>query len=156
MNKQRQEVDTTVAYLCWACACVGLCGMHRFYVGKIGSGLLYLFTGGLLGFGQFIDLFFIPGMTRNRNLYLWHQATVESRLNNPNVTLVEKKESDPMLILLKAAAAHNNVLSIGQAMIATELPIDQVEKLLEKAMKQGLVHIDNDDQTGSIRYHFDV
>ena len=156
MNEQKQKVDTTVAYLCWACGFVGLCGMHRFYVGKVGSGLLYLFTGGLLGFGQFIDLFFIPGMTRERNLYLWHQATVESRLNSPKVTLVEKKESDPMLILLKTAAAHNNVLSIGQAMIATELPIDQVEKLLGKAMKQGLVHIDNDDHTGSIRYHFDV
>jgi hypothetical protein len=61
-----------------------------------------------------------------------------------------------MLILLRAAATHNNVLSVGQAMLATELPLDQVEVLLSKALKQGLAHIDNDEQTGAVRYYFDV
>ena len=30
--------------------------MHRFYMGKIGTGILYLFTGGLLGIGYLYDL----------------------------------------------------------------------------------------------------
>lgn len=34
---------------------LGIFGAHRFYVGKIGTGLLYLFTGGLLGIGALID-----------------------------------------------------------------------------------------------------
>ena len=42
-----------------------------------------------------------------------------------------------MLVLLKAAAANNNVLSVGQVMLATELPIDRVESLLSQALKQG-------------------
>lgn len=156
MNQQKQEVDPGVAYILWAFGLMGFCGIHRFYSGKITSGLIYFFTLGFFGVGQVIDLVLIPGMTRERNLYLLYEATVKSRNNSPQVTLVEKEKADPMLVLLKAAATHNNVLSIGQAMLATELPLDQVEGLLNKALKQGLVHIDNDEQTGAVRYYFDV
>lgn len=41
------------------CFFVGLLGIHRFYVGKIGSGLLWMFTGGLLGIGAIVDFFVI-------------------------------------------------------------------------------------------------
>ena len=156
MNQQKQEVDPGVAYILWAFGFMGFCGIHRFYSGKITSGLVYFFTLGFFGVGQFIDLFLIPGMTREKNLRLLYEATVEARNNSPQVTLVEPEKIDPMLVLLKAAATHNNVLSIGQAMLATELPIEEVERLLNKALKQGLAHIDNDEQTGAVRYYFDV
>lgn len=38
---------------------LGGLGAHRFYVGKTGTGILYLFTGGLLGFGWVIDIILI-------------------------------------------------------------------------------------------------
>lgn len=155
MNQQKQEVDSGVAYILWAFGLMGFCGIHRFYSGKITSGLIYFFTLGFFGFGQFIDLFLIPGMTKERNLRLMYEAAIESRNTSPQVTLVQN-EIDPMLVLLKAAAANNNVLSIGQAMLATELPIEEVEELLKKSLKQGLAHIDNDETTGAVRYYFDV
>ena len=35
---------------------VGVLGIHKFYLGQIGPGILYLFTGGLCGIGLIIDL----------------------------------------------------------------------------------------------------
>lgn len=34
----------------------GLAGLHRMYVGKVGSGIVYLFTGGVFFIGTVIDL----------------------------------------------------------------------------------------------------
>lgn len=40
---------------------LGLFGIHRFYLGKWGTGLLWLFTGGLLGIGWAYDFCTLNG-----------------------------------------------------------------------------------------------
>ncbi len=39
------------------CLVFGCVGVHRFYAGKIGTGLLYACTGGLFGIGWLCDTF---------------------------------------------------------------------------------------------------
>ena len=39
------------------CICLGFLGVHNYYVGKIGKGILYSFTCGLFGVGWIMDIF---------------------------------------------------------------------------------------------------
>jgi hypothetical protein len=54
--------STAVAYV--LLIVVGVLGIHRFYIGKVGTGILYLLTGGILGIGIIVDLFTLAGQVR--------------------------------------------------------------------------------------------
>ena len=53
------------AYLLWLF--FGWLGIHRFYTGNVVTGLIWLFTLGLLGIGWFVDLFLVPGLVAAAN-----------------------------------------------------------------------------------------
>ncbi len=48
--------NKTIAAVLAALGFCGCAGIHRFYTGKIGTGILYLCTGGLFGIGTIVDL----------------------------------------------------------------------------------------------------
>ncbi len=45
----------------------GIAGLHRFYLGKWGTGILYLCTAGLLGIGVIYDFFTLNSRVSDRN-----------------------------------------------------------------------------------------
>jgi len=60
-----KERELWVAYLLWFL--LGPVGVHKFFLGKIGMGILYLFTGGIFLIGWIIDLFTLPSQVRAYN-----------------------------------------------------------------------------------------
>ena len=60
-----------VAYLLWFF--LGVFGIHRFYLGRPISGVIWLLTGGLLGLGWFVDGLLTCFMVEEENRQIcWH------------------------------------------------------------------------------------
>ena len=76
-NTQQQSVvggvamsgkTTQTGYLLWLLCFVAICGAHRFYYNKPVSGVIYLLTFGIFGFGQLYDLLVMPELARTAHV----------------------------------------------------------------------------------------
>lgn len=149
-----------MSYLLWLLGFAGLAGLHRLYNGKIGTGLLWLCTGGLLGVGQVIDLFLVPDMAEEQKIRLLARAgSPYGTSTRPIVTQTVAAQAmatqqQGMVKLLKAARHHRGELSVTQAVLATEMGFAEVETLLREMVKLGYVSVENHPQTGVVVYHF--
>ena len=57
-----------LAYSLWLLGGFGVLGLHRFYLNRWPSGLLWFGTAGLLGVGAIVDLFRLREMVEVENL----------------------------------------------------------------------------------------
>ncbi len=56
----QQVISPSNRWIAFAlCFFLGVIGIHRFYVWKVGTGILYIFTAGLFGIGILVDLIMI-------------------------------------------------------------------------------------------------
>lgn len=64
-SNQLEERELSEAYLLWFF--LGLFGGHRFYIGDITLGVIYLFTLGIFGIGWITDAFLLPNLIQSAN-----------------------------------------------------------------------------------------
>lgn len=150
-----------MSYLFWAAGFLGANGLHRLYNGKIVTGLIWLFTLGLFGFGQWIDLLLIPQMVEERNAKIkGRQKAVTSGIALPQVKGAIAKNAIPqtreqlMVCLLKEASTKGGKLSVTQGVMATGASFAEVEATLKEMLKSGYVSVDNDGETGIVVFDF--
>jgi TM2 domain-containing membrane protein YozV len=161
----RKEINRTNnnpvvnSYLLCAVGFFGIGGLHRLYNGKILTGFLWLFSGGLFGIGQFVDLFLIPQMVEDYEQQLRAKAGLSSYgvpLNQPVVSTSTYRPTANQLTvkLIEAAEKNGGSLTVTQGVKATGVSFAEVEKSLKDMYKSGYVRIDNDPITGAVTYHF--
>ena len=73
-NSSSLMADVCVAYILWFF--FGLLGIHRFYLGRPISGIIWLLTVGVFGIGWLIDICLIPGMVEDYNHRYHHHHVV--------------------------------------------------------------------------------
>ena len=144
--------NTGVAYLLWFLSGFGAAGFHRFYLGKIGSGLLYLFTGGLFFVGGIADFFLIPSLVRDANLGLrYEQALRDTRsFDSP------AKRSPELSLertILETARANRGEVTPGQVALAGDFAIDAAQAALDKLASRSFCEM-RIRESGTITYHF--
>jgi len=141
--------DKTIAYLLWCGCFLGMCGLHRIYNGKYGTGFLWLFTFGLAGIGQFIDLFTIPGMVEDTNNRLLVESMGRAALAAGGVGAVTRRlprsAEEFQVALVQAAGAHGGRLTVAEAVAHTGRGFREVEKQLKQMAVDGYIEADSDD-----------
>lgn len=84
------------AYLLWAFSAFGVLGFHRFYLGKVGTGFLWIITGGLAFVGAIVDLFRIPKMVHDYNnpSQPGININIENKPTNINTNVNKQEEQE--------------------------------------------------------------
>ncbi len=168
------EYTTGTALLLWLGCIFGVAGIHRFYMGKTASGLLYLFTWGLFGIGSFVDLIRMRSLVEDANIRqdiladraerraLRKARRRQGQLSPPQAVAqlssaeipTITNDDDMRLLLIRAAANNKGSLSVTQGVLATGKPFTEVEQALDVMAKSGYVDIGNAPDSGVVIYMF--
>lgn len=153
MSEKRKSLALT--YILWGL--LGTLGVHRFYLGKVGTGFLWLLTGGLFGIGWLVDAFLIPGHVDNYNLR--HELT-QTRL--PPAQLVAYKPVKPSKQELKArrekdilrtARKNDGTVTPAEAALASDMTVSEADAFLTEQARAGFCDIEN-RESGAVCYRY--
>lgn len=144
-----------IAYFLWFISGFGVLGLHRFYLGRIGTGLLWFFTGGLAGIGGLFDLFYIPTMVREENLRRGYRSALDSDTHFSIST--PRRESQPKdsleKVILRTAKKNKGVATPGEVALEGDIPIEEAKKALEALVSEGFAEM-RIRKSGIIAYVF--
>ncbi|MCL6433004.1 MAG: NINE protein [Leptolyngbyaceae cyanobacterium HOT.MB2.61] len=156
------------AYVLWLGCLLQLHGLHRLYNGKIFTGLLWMFSFGLFGIGQLVDLLLIPNMVQEHNDKLrssqgllpsgvpQDQAVIERVVIQEDLLppVVQSQTNQLTVKLLRAAEARGGKLSVTQGVMETGASFAEVENVLLSIVRAGYADIGNHPETGVVLYEF--
>jgi len=148
--------STGLAYLLWLLSGFGALGFHRFYLGKIGSGLLFMLTGGLFGIGSIYDLVTLPLQVREANLRVgWRNALYERPMRQVGGQTSGGSEHRESIerVILRTAKKNNGITSPTEVALEGDRDLDTAKSALDKLVEKGYAEL-RVGKSGNLVYFF--
>ncbi len=139
-----------IAYLLWFVSGFGALGFHRFYLGKLPTGLLWMCTGGLGMVGAIYDFFTLPRQVQEANLreqvrQALGQGTqtgqrVQWRYADDGAARIVRKESLERTIL-RVAKKNQGMATASDVALEADVPIEEAKKALDTLVTKGFAEL---------------
>lgn len=145
-----------VAYLLWLISGAGALGLHRFYLGKVGTGFLWLFSAGLGGMGCLYDFFTLPRQVREANVRAQVEATMAmGELQSPRYPSRPgaAPKARPERVILGLARKNRGVVTPGEAAIEADITVDEARRELDRLASSGTAQL-RVRTSGVVEYFF--
>ncbi|MDR0503328.1 MAG: TM2 domain-containing protein [Treponema sp.] len=156
--------STGIAYLLWLCSGCGVLGLHRFYLGKTGTGLLWMLTGGLGTIGAFYDLFTLPGQVREANIReAIHEESIRRKVeerqgknswrnvDDGKFRIIPQEKEKIERVILRLAKENKGILTASELALSANISIEDAKKDLDAMVSKGFAEL-RVRQSGSLVY----
>ena len=140
-----------IAYLLWLLSGFGALGFHRFYLGKIPTGVLWMMTGGLGMVGSVYDFFTLPSQVREANIRnaLYDRRTQQPQQENwryandaqYSVSNGKHEKENPERVILKLAKENSGILTVSEVALGANITIDEAKKMLDTLVTKGFAEL---------------
>jgi len=145
-----------IAYLLWFLSGFGIFGLHRFYLGKIRTGLLWMCTGGFFVVGTIYDFLTLPSQVREanirnalygRNRQQFYQGGQQDNWRNVHdaeykVVGGKGREKESVEhVILKHAKENKGILTVSEVALGADIPIETAKKHLDTLVSKGFAEL---------------
>lgn len=150
--------STGFAYLLWFLSGFGITGFHRLYLGKPGTWLLWLCTGGLFGVGAVYDFFTLGRQVRESNYraaifgkrpVYWERSW--RTVDDGETRVVREKKESPERVILRLAKHSGGIISPGELALEADISIEQAREQLDALVTRGFAEL-RPRKTGTLVY----
>ncbi len=153
----KEPKDKSVSYLLWMGCFFGGFGLQRIYLGRYVSGIFYLMTLGVFGFGQLLDLALIPTMVDEENMKYSSLrgglGYVPGLQSGSQISLVEKSSRPESLeVTILRICRDRGEATRSDCIIDSGADHKVVTATLKQLIYEDLVTVHNRDSDGSIVY----
>jgi TM2 domain-containing membrane protein YozV len=133
-----------LAYLLWLVSGFGALGFHRFYLGKIPTGLLWMCTGGLGMIGSIYDFFTLSGQVREANIrnaiFTGPRTHAWRYVHDGDARIINHKENVEHVVL-KLAKQNKGILTASELALEANISLEAAKKDLDALVSKGFAEL---------------